>query len=378
LKGLLYARVIRMKNDWKSLTFWLAFPFLLTYIAIRLIGLWGEDTKIPIGLVVERESQLSNQLIEKLSDVAYLDVRLLNEREAINELEKHELDSVFILQRQYEEAIMGGKRKGVIDAYSSNRSYAYFAVKELVTSFVQDDVSRVKAAYEVRDLFKEYKTDEKWNWEEIVQESIEKQETQQLLQTSFSYLNNESGPTEDGVFPIINTWGIWALFSLMTTFFLFDWVIKEKREELHIRWLFTSTGFEKFASFGLIIYTVIMILIDALTFLLLSVFLQQQVSVKLWLSLFIFRIVINLLAFLFVNLFRQSLIYYVGSIGFTLILMVLGGAIIPVEGVTKQWSWVENLSPITSLLNEQIPYVWLTVLLGLFCIWYWKGDKLRA
>jgi len=367
-----------MKKDWKSLTFWLAFPFLLTYIAIRLIGLWGEDTKIPIGLVVERESQLSNQLIEKLSDVAYLDVRLLNEREAINELEKHELDSVFILQRQYEEAIMGGKRKGVIDAYSSNRSYAYFAVKELVTSFVQDDVSRVKAAYEVRDLFKEYKTDEKWNWEEIVQESIEKQETQQLLQTSFSYLNNESGPTEDGVFPIINTWGIWALFSLMTTFFLFDWVIKEKREELHIRWLFTSTGFEKFASFGLIIYTVIMILIDALTFLLLSVFLQQQVSVKLWLSLFIFRIVINLLAFLFVNLFRQSLIYYVGSIGFTLILMVLGGAIIPVEGVTKQWSWVENLSPITSLLNEQIPYVWLTVLLGLFCIWYWKGDKLRA
>ncbi len=378
MKGILYTRGLRMKKDWKSLAFWLIFPFLLTFVTTKLIGFWGEESKIPIGLVIEEESQLSNQLIEKLKDVPYLNVKLLNYRDAINELEKHELDSVFVLHDRYEEIIRDGKRNRLIDAYSSNRSYAYFAVKELMTSFVQDDVSRSKAAYEVKDLFQEYGADEEWNWEEIVQASIEKQESQQLLQTNFTYQNQSVEVQEDEVLPIINTWGIWAIFSMLSTFFLFDWVLKEKRPELHIRWLFTATSFKKFASISFVFYTVIMVIVDGLSLFLLSELLQQPITSALWISFLFFKLVVNLLAFLFVNLFKQSLMYYISSIGFTLILTLLSGAIIPIEGLTKQWSWVASLSPATSLLKEQIPYGWLLVLLGLFCIWYWKGDKLNA
>lgn len=378
LKGSLYARVLRIKKDWKSLIFLLILPFSLTILATKVIDFWGEESKIPIGLVVEDKSQLSSQLIKKLQDVPYLNVMLLDYLEAINELEKHKLDSVFVIDDHYEEMMMDGKRNQLVDAYSSNRSYAYFAVKELITSFVQEDVSRSKAAYEVRDLFKEYGMDEQWNWEEIVQASIEKQESQQLLQTNFTYQNQGLEIKEDPVLPIISTWGLWAIFSMFSTFFLFDWVVKEKRPELQIRWLFTTNHFKKFASFSFIFFTVIMIIMDGLSLMILSELLQQPIPSALWISLLFYKVVVSLLAFLWAILFKKPLLYYVSSIGFTLILTLLGGVIIPIEGLTKQWSWVENLSPMTGLLREEIPYGWLLILLGLFTIWYLKGDKSHA
>ncbi|WP_169716151.1 ABC transporter permease [Ureibacillus manganicus] len=370
--------MIRLKKDWKNLTFWLVFPFLFTLLTVKFIGVWGEDSKIPVGLVVGKESGLSSQLIDQLKEVSYIDVILLNEREAINELEKHELDSVFVLHDRYEKIIMDGKRSQLIEAYSSNRSYAYFAVKELITSYVQDDVSRMKAAYEVKDLFREYSADEEWNWQEVVQASIEKQESRQLLGTSFSYQNQPIQTTEGEVLPIFHTWGIWAFFSLISTFFIFDWVLKEKRQELHIRWLFTSTSFKRFAFTSFVFYTVGKMIIDGGSLLLLSNLLNEPISLPFWKSFLLFELVINLLAFLFVNLFKQSLMYYVGSFGLALVFMILSGAIIPIDGLKNYWSWVEYLSPITSLLTEQIPYVWLVVLLGWFFIWYMKGDKLHA
>ena len=378
MSGILYTRWLRVKKDWKSLILWLILPFLLTFLTTILVGIWSEDSKIPIGIVVEEESELSNQLIETLKGVSYLDVKLLNEREALNELEKHELDSVFVLNNRYEEMIIDGKRNGLVESYSSNRSYAHFAVKELITSFVQGDVSRMRAAYEVRDLYFEYGTNEEWNWEEIVEASMEMQSSQELLQTNFSYQNQSVEVTDDELLPVFNTWGIWAFFSLISTFFIFDWVIKENRPELHIRWFFTSTNFKKFASISFVFYTVIMFIVDGVTIYLLSKLLQQPFTIDLWISILFYKLAIHLFAFLFVNLFKQSLMYYVSSIGVTLVLTLLGGAIIPIDGLLKEWSWVENLSPITSLLHEEIPYGWLLVLMMLFCIWYWKGAKLRA
>lgn len=354
------------------------FPLLLTFLTSKLVSFWGDDSKIPIGLVVGEESQLSNGLIEKLEEVSYIDVKLLNEREAINLLEKHELDSVFVLHNRYEEMILDGKRNQLIDAYSSNRSYAYFAVKELMTSFVQEDVSRMRAAYEVKDLFKEYGSDEEWNWEEIVQASVEKQESQELLQTSFSYQNQTVEVGEESALPIFNIWGIWAFFSLISTFFIFDWIIKEKRAELHIRWLFTSTGFKRFASISFVFYTVSIVVVDVLSLFLLSELMDQPVTKGLWISFLFYKLVISILAFLVANLFNQTLMYYVSSFGLALIWTLLSGSIIPIDGLLTQWGWIEFLSPITSFINEQVPYGWLAFLIAWFIVWNMKGDKLHA
>lgn len=378
MRGILFARFLRIKKDWKSLVFWFVLPLLLTILTTKLVGFWGEDSKIPIGLVVGEESQFSDGLIEQLEKVSYIDLRLLSEDEALNQLQKHELDSVFVLESSYEQKIMDGKRSQLVEAYSSNRSYAYFAVKELMTSFVQEDVSRIRAAYEVKDLFKEYGSDEEWDWEEIVQASVEKQESQQLLQTNFSYQNQTIEIEENEVLPVFNIWGIWAFFSLISTFFIFDWVIKEKRAELHIRWQFTSISFKYYAMISFAFYTVIILLVDVLSLFLVSEVLMQPISSAFWISFLFYKFVISLLAFLVVNLFKQSLMYYVSTFGFALIMILLSGAIIPIDGLTNQWSWIKYLSPITSLLAEQIPFVWLIALLGWLCIWYMKGDKLHA
>nr|WP_198044762.1 ABC transporter permease [Lysinibacillus timonensis] len=377
MRGLLFTRFLRISTEWKGTIFWLFSPILLTLLTIKLIGIWGEDTKIPIAIVVEEESELTRQLVNNIINISYLDVQFLDYGIAINELEKHNLDSVFVIATDYEKMIREGERDRLFEAYSSNRSYAYFPVLELITSFVQDDVSRSKAAYEVKDLYEEYEIKEAWNWNEIVQTSIEKQTSQQLLQTSFSY-HGTMESIEDEVVPFFNVWAVWSLFSVISTFFLFDWLIKENREEVRIRWQYTKISLKKYAFANLLIYTFVLLILDSITLLIFHHFLDAKISASIYLSLIFFRIVINLIVFLFIQLFKQLFMYYVSSIGLTLLLFVLGGALIPIDGMIEGWHWVQYISPVNRLLHEQIAIEWFCILIVLLCIWTWKGDKVNA
>lgn len=381
MKGVLFTRFLRWKKEWKSLLFWLMLPVALTIFTVQLVGSWSQDTKVPIAIVVEQKTGLTNHFIENVQKVPYLNVKLLDEKEALNQLEKHELDSVFILAKDYEDMVKDGQNKRLIEAYSSNRSIAYFAVVELIKATAQDEVSRSKAAYEVKKLFEQYGMDEEWNWEEVVQASKEKQQSQQLLQTSFNYYDEDTTGTNivDTTTPMLfQIWGIWALCMMISTFFLFDWVLKEKRKEIQMRWIFTSYSFKKYAMYNLIVYTVLLLSIDAIGLILISAVLQESLNISTILSIFFFRIVVNLSAFLFAQLFRKQLQYYVSSIGMTLILILLGGGILPIEGVIENWHWAKNISPVHSLIIGEIPSFWLCFLLVMLLVWFGKGEKRNA
>ncbi|KGR91913.1 hypothetical protein CD30_03150 [Ureibacillus massiliensis 4400831 = CIP 108448 = CCUG 49529] len=165
---------------------------------------------------------------------------------------------------------------------------------------------------------------------------------------------------------------------MISTFFLFDWVLKEKRKEIQMRWIFTSYSFKKYAMYNLIVYTVLLLSIDAIGLILISAVLQESLNISTILSIFFFRIVVNLLAFLFAQLFRKQLQYYVSSIGMTLILILLGGGILPIEGVIENWHWAKNISPVHSLIIGEIPSFWLCFLLVMLLVWFGKGEKRNA
>lgn len=355
-------------------------PVAFTIFTVQLVGSWSQDTKVPVAIVVEQKTELTNQFIKNVQKAPYLNVKLLDEKEALNQLKKHELDSVIILAKDYEELVKNGQNKRLIEAYSSNRSIAYFAVIELIKATVQDEVSRSKAAYEVKKLFEQYGTDEEWNWEEVVQASKDKQQSQQLLQTSFNYIDKDTSSTNivETTPMFFQIWGIWAFCMMISTFFLFDWVLKEKRKELQMRWIFTSYSFKKYAMYNLIVYTVLLLSIDAIGLILISAVLQESLNISTILSIFFFRIVVNLLAFLFAQLFRKQLQYYVSSIGMTLILILLGGGILPIEGVIENWHWAKNISPVHSLIIGEIPSFWLCFLLVMLLVWFGKGEKRNA
>ena len=124
--------------------------------------------------------------------------------DALHKLEQHELDSVFVIREGYEDNILAGRRNQLIEAYSSNRSYAYQTVVETITSFAQQDAARSKAAFVIKQLFKDAHMEDEWNYTEIIESSRERQQNEALLKSSFSYFDKESEATEQIVVDCIS------------------------------------------------------------------------------------------------------------------------------------------------------------------------------
>ncbi len=370
-------RLIRLQKEWKSIVFWLLLPVILTVLIMQSVGALQEEMTVPIALVVEEQTELSRQLVADIAKTDLLHIHYMKKDDALHKLEQHELDSVFVIREGYEDNILAGRRNQLIEAYSSNRSYAYQAVVETITSFAQQDAARSKAAFVIKQLFKEYQMEDEWSYVEIIDSSHERQQNEALLQSSFSYYDQDADVGELTL-PTLQVWGVWALLAIIMTFFLFDWVLKDNRPAMRSRWLFTTMSFKKYATRTLVLYTVILFTMDILALIIFSGLFHEAVTMRGVIALFAFRLTINLFAFLTASLYKQLFMYYVSGVALALLLVVVGGAIIPIEGLTRRWPWMEALSPVHTLLSGSIPFVWLFILSAFFGLWFWKGGNAHA
>ncbi|WP_225941952.1 ABC transporter permease [Sporosarcina limicola] len=367
----------RFRNEWKSIVCWLLLPIVMTLLVMKSVGVWQEETKVPIALVVQEETQLAKQLVDEIVNTELLHVHFMVLDEALHKLEQHELDSVFVIREGYEESVLSNRRNQLIEAYSSNQSFAYQAVVETITSLAQQDVARSKASFVIKQLFVDYGRESEWDYGEIIGKSHERQQNEALLRTSFSYYDKEE-TSNDSTAPLLQVWGVWTLFAMITTFFLFDWMLKENRPSMRPRWLFTAISFRRYALGMLLFYTAILFSVDVLTaFIFLALF-DEAVTIRILLSLYAFRLTVNVLAFLLASVYRQLFMYYVSGIAIALFLIVIGGAILPLDGLMRKWPWIELLSPVQSLLTGSIPIGWLIALSTLLVLWMWKGGKTIA
>ena len=371
------AQFYRLRKEWKSIIGWLLLPVIMTVLVMKSVGVWQEETKIPIALVVEEETKLASQLVTELENTELLHIHFMELTEALHKLEQHELDSVFVIREGYENNVLTNRRNQVIEAYSSNQSFAYQAIVETVTSLAQQDMARSKAALVIKRMYNDYGSVGDWNYDEITEKSRERQENNALLQTTFTYYDADQ-ETDDSQVPLLQAFGVWSLFAMITTFFLFDWMLKENRPSIRARWLFTSISFRKYGLSMLLLYTVLLFVVDVLTAFVFQSLFDVTITIKLLLSLFSFRVTINLLAFLLASAYRQLFMYYVSGFAIALFFITLGGAIIPLDGLLKRWPWIETLSPVQSLLAMSIPFGWLVVLSVGLALWIWRGGKAIA
>ena len=371
---ILSTRWMRWRQEWKSQVCWLLLPIVVTVLLMKSAGVWQEEMTVPIALVVDEQTELVQQLVADIENVDLLHIYYLGLADALHKLEQHELDSVFVIREGYEDNILAGRRNQLIEAYSSNRSYAYQTVVETITSFAQQDAARSKAAFVVKQLFKDAHMEDKWNYAEIVDSGRERQQNEALLKSTFSYFDKESEAAEQSL-SLVSVWGIWSLFAMMTVFFLFDWVVKENRPTMRSRWQFTTLSFGQYAIGTFLLYTLLLVAVDLLAA---GIFLNLFDEKTALVSLVTFRLTINLLAFLIASRFRQLFMYYVSGVAIALLLAVVGGAIVPLEGLTRKWPWLEAVSPVHALLDGTIPVVWLTALVSLSVLWVWKGAKSYA
>src|SRR5690625_1113544 len=204
---ILKTRLIYIKKQWLSLLFWLLLPIVATVMIIHVTNAIQSDTKVPVGIVLEEETDLAEEFLHSVKQSPLIRVYETTEKDALHRLKQHELDSVFIIHNGYEKQIRKGKRDRLITSYQSDLSFAYSPVKEMAVSYVQQETGRSKAAHIIQELGEQYHSNKQWSWEEITNKSKSIQKKENLLYTSFSF-SNTSQTKKDEKLTLWNTWGL--------------------------------------------------------------------------------------------------------------------------------------------------------------------------
>src|SRR5690625_5161656 len=161
MKSVISTRLIHLKYNWLHVLFWLLFPLLITFIINHLVLAVESDTKLPISVIQEENTEMSEALLESIKMTDFLRVVDLDKKEALNQLKKNELEAVFVIKSGYERQIKRGGRNKLVEAYESDLSLAFIPIAETLTSYIKQDAGRSKAFFEFTDYLRVVELDKK-------------------------------------------------------------------------------------------------------------------------------------------------------------------------------------------------------------------------
>ncbi|HLQ98061.1 MAG TPA: ABC transporter permease [Candidatus Dormibacteraeota bacterium] len=377
MKSIILTRLIHWKKQWFHLLFWLLFPIVATTAIMLITNAIQDETKVPVGIVLEEDTPLAEELYESIQSNPLVRVYNVDERDGIDQLNKRELDSVFIIKKGYEDKINRGSRNRLITGYQSDFSFAYMPVKEVVLSYVQQDAARTKAIFVINQLSEQFAKQKQWTQDEILETSKQIQVDQQLLQTSFSFFN-KSAEDKGNDFTLLHTWNIWALFALLATLLLFDWSIKERKPSIKPRFVFMRVSLKNYLLKNLFIYIGLLFLFDIIAIFSFSYFLDEEITLSMIGVIFSYRILISFGAFLLSLTTNNQFLFYSVSFLMTLIIAVGSGALIPIDGLLKRFPWIKWLNPLDAFLSMEYVNIWLLGCIILIMIWYMRKEKHHA
>jgi ABC-2 type transport system permease protein len=375
--SILKMRLLHWKKQLLTLLFWLLFPIIATIGVIYITSSVQEDSEIPVGVVMEEDSPLANELVDSINGTSFIRVEKMSEGEALHSLETHELDSVFFIREGYQEQIESGSRNRLLMSYQSDLSFAYTPVSEMIISHVQQDTGRSKAAHTVMDLSGSFDRENQWSWEEVVAKSKELEAEENLLQTAFSFQGAVPASSDENVV-LFDTWGLWTVFSILAALLLFDWLIKERRNNLYPRFIFSRISFKLYLILNAFVYTLLFLVFDFIALLIFHLLLDETLSWHFLFALITYRFMLNAGVFAVTLLFRNVSIFYTVSFALTLLIAVISGAVLPIEGLTDRFPWLEYLNLFSSFLNGEMSLVWLLIFLLFICLWFVRKEKAYA
>jgi ABC-2 type transport system permease protein len=374
---ILYTRFLLWKKRPVSMLFWLLLPIIGTLLIIMTTNTIQKDSRVPVGMVVEDDSRLAEDLMEKVQASNLVQVYILTEEEALYQLEKHDLDSVFVIHKGYEDSILKGKRNNVLSSYQTDLSLAYAPVKEMIVSLVQEETGREKAVHFILNMKEHFHGQEPWTRDEIIEKSKKIQQDENLLNTAFRYYQTAQ-PEENITLISWNTWGLWAIFSFISTLFLSDWVIQDKAMTVTTRFSFMKISRYSYYLFNIFLYALLFLLCDLLAVTLFLIILHEPVSFDSLINLVTFRIMLTGLAFSIANSFQSKGTYYAVAILFTLIVAVISGSIIPINGLVPEHSFLTQINPLQAFLSDKTTIIWGIISILLVSISLFRKERLHA
>lgn len=373
MMDILTTRWLHMKKQLLSILFWAISPILFTWLLLSGTELIQNQSSIPVGVILEEETEMAMQLREKLdsSDLIRV-VDIENETEARQMVATHELDSAFIIEEGYRDAIQAGQRNRLITSYQTDLSMGYTPVAEMIASFVQEDSGKSKTAYTVMNLGEALNRSSIPSFDEIINEVYSIEESENLIFTNFTLLG-EDAETEEGFSLFHDPWGLWSIFSLLSTFFLFDWLIKEKNAASRIRFTFNRFSFPTYLLSNLLLYSFGLFVLDMLTWGIFHVLYDERFNVTQMTYLISFRLTLCMLVFLAGLGFKKLLPYYITAVLIILVTIIISGIVLPMDGIYESYPWVAYLNPLRQIVYEEIWSGWTMIApIGLI-VWYVKG-----
>lgn len=377
MNDILFTRLLLWKKKVMSMLFWLLLPILGTYLFITIANTIQEDSKVPIGIVVEDESELANDLLKSITESELVQVYETTEIEALYQLEKHELDSVFIIHKGYEQAVNSGMRNKILSSYRTELSIAYSPIKEMIVSLVQEETGRAKAANFIIQMNEQFNGTEPWTLEEILKKTIQVQLDENLLNTTFTYYGTTNSEVEPSLISW-NTWTIWAIFSLLSSLFLFDWVIKEKSLAVSARYTFINMSKWSYYFKLIILYFLMFLLFDLMALAVFTVGLGETISLHFIFVLISFRFMLCLLSFSIASFFRKTARYYGISLLMAIVLAILTGAIIPVHQFIPEIPFADVINPLHAFISGNPTILWSSISFMLVLISLLRKDVTNA
>lgn len=377
MKSILKTRLMLWKKSKVSLIFWLLMPIVVTIGVIYTGNLVKEDARIPVGIVIEEETPMVKKLVTDLKNSPLLQINIVNENQAKQMVESHELDSAFVIKKGYEENIRTGNRSKLIIGYESDLSFAYTVTRETILSLVQRDSGRAKTVQTVHNLSNHFDENFEWSEEEIIEKALEIESEQNLLNSKFVFSLDGTETTERTLL-IENPWTLWSIFSLLAMFLLVDWVIKEKESYILIRLPFTRFQAKVYFLLNLLLYFCLFLLIDLLTMIFFHYLFNVGFSLEQFITLFTFRLTGTLLAFSLAISIRKLIVYYALSFIISLLITITSGAILPMNGLTERFVWMELLNPIRPFLFGELWNPWILIFICFISLWFMKGEKQNA
>ena len=361
IKAMLDIRLIHLKYSLLHVLFWLLFPLMMTGLISFTLTQATNDTKIPIAVINDDDSELASDLYDSMSNTKYIRMVEATEAEALKKLKTNELDAVFIIKKGYGAQIEKGGRNRLVEAYESDLSFAFVLLTETITSFIQQDAGRSKAFYELSRLNQQFGHEINLDLPAYIELQKQKEAEQNLLTTSLVY--SDTKEFNDEIIPFVNSLSIWMISAFLAVFMLLDWVIKENSVAIRQRFIFTKINYHVYLFAQLIIYTLLNLVIDIISLLILG----MTINSAFFISLIAFRIIINLFVFLIAYQFKQTYPYYALGIASVLIAVVLSGLFIPIN-----YSFIDLINPFYALNEGRVAYVSLSLICLAFIFWLVK------
>ena len=371
---LIYARWLLIKRQFLKILLWLILPLFLTIAVTAVFNNTSDDFRVPAAVVVHEPSAEADFFIERLAGSEFMDVEVFNEADstaALRELEQYKLDSVFILPEDFEEKIHDGQRRNLIETYYTDRSIYYEPAKELAASVVQEQMSEHGTVDFVLELQDNLPAETAVSSEDIAAERKRIETNTNLVEQVF-YFHGKQTVSEET--ESLNAWMVWAYITLLVTIFTFDFVTRETVSGAGVRFNFMNHSYKTFMALTFVITTSVMLVIDGITYIIISEMLSADISL---LSLISYRVIINGLAFLVASFVKTPVKLYQAALALTIIVLVLQFAMPVIVSLTGM-SAISSLHPVLMLIENELNIPWLILITLLMFIWIWRDNNARS